>query len=385
MHGYCVGIIVSHKNEIAIYNDSKIFGGHEIMTIKIANTLVAQGWRVLFFYYHAEIPRSLDVDVEAVQLTIYTKTPLPLLRNLSITEILKVKSVFEKKAIRNIIIAQGDIEMCLKGLITAKLAGLKVISYLPMAYSFYEMNARVSLLRDGLNRLIYKIPDKFITISQFQKKMLTRFTRKKIYVVHNPVEMMNEIEKNHSNTRINEKSGPIRLGVIGRVYFRQKGQDRAIKLVRDCLDAGLDYELLIIGDGPDMNSLKVQCEHAGLKQKVRLMGWKESSEVLKILEKEIDVLLIPSCFEGAPLVFLEAVSAGIPLVIWQAGWLTEYEIQEELIINDMTVEEFKSATSAAMGEAGINMNKRMKKKLMEFHDPVIFHNTVNRTITALLE
>jgi len=355
----------------------------------MVNSLAEGGWNVFLLYSNEEVAGLINESVNLIRLSVQTKVPLPFIRNLSLKDIYKVAQKLKEINLEALIVSQGDVEFGIKGLLAGRYAGLKVISYLPMAYSFNEIDARFARLRDFIDRFYYKIPDGFITTSKWQKELLSRFTSRDIKVIRNPIEISADSAICNKSFREPGKpfvrSRPVRLGIIGRIFFRHKGQDRAIKLVRDCLEAGLDYELLIIGDGPDMKAIQLLCNQAGLEQKIRLLGWKERSEVAKILVEEIDVLLIPSRFEGVPLVFLEAISLGIPLVVWRAGWIREYEIHDQLIINDSTVEEFRLAINAAMGEVGIKMIKRVRKILVKFHDPAIFRNEVNRTIAALLD
>ena len=74
-----------------------------------------------------------------------------------------------------------------------------------------------------------------------------------------------------------------------------------------------------IGDGPDRAALERQIAEADLSDRVELLGQRPRDEVIELLGSS-DVLVAPSVptrggkREGIPVVLMEAMSAGLPVV-----------------------------------------------------------------------
>ena len=88
----------------------------------------------------------------------------------------------------------------------------------------------------------------------------------------------------------------------------QKGFDRLIACWPQT-DPG-DH-LVILGDGPDRQSLQRQLDDAGLNGRVQLRGFDANPWAWYALA---DAVLLPSRFEGMPNVALEALACGTPVI-----------------------------------------------------------------------
>ncbi len=86
-----------------------------------------------------------------------------------------------------------------------------------------------------------------------------------------------------------------------------KGQDLAI----DALGACPELQLLLVGHGEEREALEARAARLGVAGSVRLLGFR--SDVAEILAS-VDLLLLPSRWEGMPYVVLEAMACGVPVV-----------------------------------------------------------------------
>ena len=92
------------------------------------------------------------------------------------------------------------------------------------------------------------------------------------------------------------------LGFLGRLTIEQKGLDVLVASMRRLLQLRPALLLAVAGDGPDRGWLEGELRAAGIERSVRLLGWKDPRQLLVAA----DLLLLPSRFEGLPLVILEA-------------------------------------------------------------------------------
>lgn len=95
--------------------------------------------------------------------------------------------------------------------------------------------------------------------------------------------------------------------------------------------------LLVVGDGPDADAVRVAAAEAGLGERVHLLG--QVSEERKYQALGVaDIFASATQHEGFGLVFLEAMACGLPIVCYDHGgqtdFLTEGETGHVLPLND---------------------------------------------------
>ena len=277
------------------------------MSVCIANEIEIQAGfnvKVTAAYYQTKCFESMSGRITKTQLNIKTPLPLPFIRSFNPIHILRILKVFKHIEPDIIILSQGDIEFGLQALYAAKLYGCIIVSYIPMAYSFNFTGARFGKLRDLINKQNYKLPDAYITINNFQKQLLKKYTTNSVYVLPNVIEMTENQTTNQKRTKKRDFS----LGVVGRVKFRQKNQMYAIKLLAKIKKWDKNAKIHFIGDGPDLLYLKREVKESGAG-KILFSCRVEKEKLSKIIINDIDVLLIPSRYEGVPLILLEALAS----------------------------------------------------------------------------
>jgi glycosyltransferase involved in cell wall biosynthesis len=78
--------------------------------------------------------------------------------------------------------------------------------------------------------------------------------------------------------------------------------------------------LLIVGDGPQRESIERLVAELGLANRVRLLGMR--SDVRRLLAAS-DAFLLTSVSEGIPVTLIEAMAAGVPIVSTAVGGVPE--------------------------------------------------------------
>jgi len=102
--------------------------------------------------------------------------------------------------------------------------------------------------------------------------------------------------------------------VIGHVgsFSYAKNHKRIIDIFRDFHLEVNNSKLLLVGDGSDMKLIKTYVEKNDLKQDVLFLGIQKN---VSPFLSAIDVLLMPSFYEGFPVSLVEAQSSGLPCIV----------------------------------------------------------------------
>lgn len=131
-----------------------------------------------------------------------------------------------------------------------------------------------------------------------------------------------------------------RLVCVGRLC-EQKGQLLLLQAAQQLAGQGIDFELVLAGDGEMRTQIETLIARYGLQAQVRITGWISSAQVRdEILAAR--ALVLPSFAEGLPVVIMEAMAlrrpvlttfvAGIPELVrpGENGWLFPAGAVDEL-------------------------------------------------------
>lgn len=107
---------------------------------------------------------------------------------------------------------------------------------------------------------------------------------------------------------------PLRIGYVGRMVQEQKRVMDFVPVAEHLVKRHVDFELNLIGDGPERSVLEAAFKRAGLDAHVRFWGWLSSVQVREQLLR-LDVFVLLSDYEGLPVALLEAMGHGlVPIV-----------------------------------------------------------------------
>jgi glycosyltransferase involved in cell wall biosynthesis len=99
---------------------------------------------------------------------------------------------------------------------------------------------------------------------------------------------------------------------IGRLT-EQKGQGLLIKALAKIKQKGLNFKLLLVGDGPLRPTLEELIVSLELQDFVKIKGWATSQEIKQFFH-ESRALVLPSFAEGLPVVMMESFALGRPVI-----------------------------------------------------------------------
>lgn len=92
-----------------------------------------------------------------------------------------------------------------------------------------------------------------------------------------------------------------------------KGQRVLVAASKQLHDAGVKHELTFVGTGPDTEALQVLSKEMGISEHVRFTGGMAPEGVRDEYGKA-DVFVLPSFAEGVPVVLMEAMASGVPVI-----------------------------------------------------------------------
>ena len=369
--------------KILVYDDNPDYGGHQIMACLGVEALAEDSANEVIFIFNPENKKltarlSNIKNLRTLEAPCSTRKLQGLLNRIDRRGIRRLEKLFKNLNANLVLCIQGEIEDSSQAAIAARRAGIECVSYLAIPHSMKCMGAKFGSLRDRMNQYLFNQPDRYMTISESMKALLTeRGVTKPITVVPNGIAPSPSLKP--------QASTPLTLGLLGRIEFKQKQQDFMVQTFCDFPSVFSDCRLVIAGSGPDEEKLR---ELVRGKENITLLPWQDDTESFY---EQIDFLLIPSRFEGVPLVMLEALARGIPVVgsardgmrdILPAAWTFEPKNENSLaetfsnmkatweneiaevqnkVKTEMTIETFKAAFHRAISEAVPAITKRALK------------------------
>jgi glycosyltransferase involved in cell wall biosynthesis len=185
------------------------------------------------------------------------------------------------------------------------------------------------------------------------------FNKKDFHYIPNPVE-----DKSLSGCpRLIDPEAPFTVGFVG-VLDVNKGWDLIGKAVEELHQNGKKIKYLIAGNGPDYNAAAAWAQER--PQYVNFKGYVDNA--LENLMPHLDVLVVPSILEGAPMVILEALSCGVPVIATPVGGIPDIIADHQ---NGFLIDREPSSIVAALNKLiedfslHLNMSKCAKQTFQE--------------------
>ena len=198
----------------------------------------------------------------------------------------------------------------------AKLLGVPVVLHLHAAQLMAHYYRLPSPMR-RLVRAMFRAADECIVLGTIWSDWLTGemgVPPARVHVIYNGIPDMGVRRPPGA------RQGPLRLLFLGNLLQRKGLTDLLAALSRADLSA-LDWNLTVAGGG-DINFYRSEAERRGIGPRVRFTGWVDHAAVRQCLANA-DTLILPSYDEGLPLVILEALATGVPVICSPVGSIPE--------------------------------------------------------------
>jgi phosphatidylinositol alpha-1,6-mannosyltransferase len=117
------------------------------------------------------------------------------------------------------------------------------------------------------------------------------------------------------------QEGPIRLLCVGRL-IRRKGQDHLIRAVKRLVEEGYDVSLDLIGLGDEEKAYQELARGLQIENRVRFGGYVPREEIAARYHSS-HIFVLPSYNEGMSVATLEAMAAGLAVLVTRTGGTPE--------------------------------------------------------------
>jgi glycosyltransferase involved in cell wall biosynthesis len=207
-------------------------------------------------------------------------------------------------------------------MLAVKLLNKKVISA-PVDYTLSVGKDISSQVLKSLLKVNRMIPDCIILHSPdlIEEWNLEKY-RNKISIAH---EYFLDFNKFQIITKFNGRENVV--GYIGRLSG-EKGVLNFVQAISEILNEGDDLKFLIGGEGQLRDGIVKYLNENNLDSKVNLAGWIPHDELPDYLNK-LKLLVIPSYMESGPIIALEAIACGTPILATRVGHILNMVNDEE--------------------------------------------------------
>jgi len=212
----------------------------------------------------------------------------------------------------------------LMGIFLARNLGLPVVS---TVHGFLGGRAR-NRINETLQLLVLRWADAVIAVSPTLPRRLSTWgiPQAKIHVVQNGLAPLESTSSRADSRRALGLANTVKVaGWIGRLS-REKGADVAIDAIAQCGDS---WELSIVGTGPERERLHDQIKNLSIEDRVTLHGEIPNAAALM---SAFDAFVLSSRTEGTPIVLLEAMASGVPIIATSVGGVPDVITSDEAVL-----------------------------------------------------
>jgi L-malate glycosyltransferase len=318
--------VVTDKRSVLIATPVLLVGGTEIQTLNLVNVLVGGDYKVkvcCYYEYDESMVRRFESAGAEVLLMNYERAQG--LWHLA-KGLIKLFKQVSPAIIHVQYMAPGFVPV-----IAARLAGIKTV------YATVHQPGRIYGIKEKLLlRTAAGFCNAFFCVSRSVEESWFGDSElfdpqkgrkgRRHFTVYNgvDVEKIGKIVEEADSHAIKKSfgiDGRKVVGVVGRLR-EEKGQTVLLDSMAEIIKTIPDALLLVIGDGPDRISLELRAKSLGIDNNIMWLGQKRPEEVYQ-LYRTMDVVAVPSFFEGFGLAATEAMAAGLPVVGTRVDGLTE--------------------------------------------------------------
>ena len=188
---------------------------------------------------------------------------------------------------------------------------------------------KIERLNDlAVGKQTIKDADKIITVSNATKDYVLSLGAKpgKIKVMYNGVDLERFRPLTGKREEMRKKLGitkNTKVAITVRRLVYKNGIDTLIECANIAVKKNPNIIFLVVGKGPDQSSVQMRAQQLGIEDNFRLTGFVKDED-LPFYYNAADFFVLPSkSGEGLPLVALEAMACGLPVIATKVGGINE--------------------------------------------------------------
>ena len=240
-----------------------------------------------------------------------------------------------------------------------------ILSGIPLVYTEHDRSFPSPLRLKILHYFLGKYTHAIVAVSKAVKNNMERYEHiKNIKVIYNGIDPFlfypaTPEEKILKKRQLGLDENDFVLGNVGRMDY-WKNQRILIEILPDLKKLFPKIKLVLVGGGEEEDNLKSLAIKKRINKDVLFLG--KRGDVNEIL-KAFDLFVFPSLTEGLPLVVIEAMATGLPVIASSVGGIPELIVHGEngFLVSPSNKDEIKKAIinliensdlRIKMGEAG---------------------------------
>ena len=202
-------------------------------------------------------------------------------------------------------------------------------------------------------------------------------TDKEVYIIKNGIEIQNYQFNQSIRDEYRKKFAIENNTVIGHAgrFCTAKNQDFILDIFNEVLKEDQNYMLLLAGEGELLEKIKQKADILGITGHVIFAGYRDDWNNML---QAIDLLLLPSLYEGLPIVAIEAQANGLPCLLSDT-------ITDEVGITDLVEYMSLNCSEREWASKIINLIKKNAKNDRNRYREKILENgyDIHKTINSL--
>jgi glycosyltransferase involved in cell wall biosynthesis len=203
-----------------------------------------------------------------------------------------------------------------------------------------------------VDRIVARFVDRFIAVSEANAEYLIedkRVPARKVVVIRNGVNLARFDPCRQRSLDLKRNLGfdvddPVLL--VGARLEPQKGHSVLLDAMTTVVGQFPRARLVCVGDGSCRQALETQTDQLGLRKNVRFVGYQAQMPDWLALA---NIVVLPSLYEGLPLIAIEALAAGRPMVA------TAVDGTGEVVVDEVTGLTVPAADPSALAQAIIRL------------------------------
>lgn len=305
------------KISVLIIVGSMNRGGAETMILNIIKSVNLKKFKFTFLYCTKKKKCDYDEEIEKLGIRII-RIPPPASVSM-FKHINDLKNVFKNTGPYDVVHINTLLHAGIVSYVAKKCKVEKII-----VHSHSTKDSK----KTNLMRKSYEILSKFL-INQYSTKKIScgqaagiyLFGKKnvknnKVLYLNNGINLnlyksINENDKIRYKKNFNIDNKTIVIGTVGRLVDI-KNQTYIINICKELKKQNLNFRMFIVGEGPYRKILEELIEKYNLKEHICLLGLRND---IPYLMNMFDIFLLPSLFEGFPLVLVEAQASGLVCLV----------------------------------------------------------------------